>query len=204
MRRRGSMLKIGLTGGIGTGKSSVTEAFQSLGAAVINADLLGHDAYLPGTIGFEEVVTEFGQDIVGSDGQIDRKKLGPIVFSDSSKMDRLNEIMHPLIRDLIEERLVTLESNQNKVAVVEAAILIEAGWKSLFDEIWVVISDPEEVINRLRVRNGLSREDAAKRIDSQMSNDERIEHGDVVVENTGSMEDLQTRVNSLWAKRIST
>ena len=198
------MLKIGLTGGIGTGKSSVTEAFQSLGAAVINADLLGHDAYLPGTIGFEEVVTEFGQDIVGSDGQIDRKKLGPIVFSDSSKMDRLNEIMHPLIRDLIEERLVTLESNQNKVAVVEAAILIEAGWKSLFDEIWVVISDPEEVINRLRVRNGLSREDAAKRIDSQMSNDERIEHGDVVVENTGSMEDLQTRVNSLWAKRIST
>ena len=198
------MLKIGLTGGIGTGKSSVTEAFQSLGAAVINAGLLGHDAYLPGTIGFEEVVTEFGQEIVGSDGQIDRKKLGPIVFSDSSKMDRLNEIMHPLIRDLIEERLVTLESNQNKVAVVEAAILIEAGWKSLFDEIWVVISDPEEVINRLGVRNGLSREDALKRIDSQMSNNERIEHGDVVVENTGSMEDLQTRVNSLWAKRIST
>ena len=198
------MLKIGLTGGIGTGKSSVTEAFQSLGAAVINADLLGHDAYLPGTIVFEEVVTEFGQEIVGSDGQIDRKKLGPIVFSDSSKMDRLNEIMHPLIRDLIDERLVSLESSQNKVAVVEAAILIEAGWKSLFDEIWVVISDREEVINRLGVRNGLSREDAVKRIDSQMSNNERIEHGDVVVENTGSMEDLQTRVNSLWSKRIST
>jgi len=198
------MLKIGLTGGIGTGKSSVTEAFQSLGAAVINADLLGHDAYLPGTIGFEEVVTEFGQEIVGSDGQIDRKKLGPIVFSDSAKMDRLNEIMHPLIRDLIYERLVSLESSQNKVAVVEAAILIEAGWKSLFDEIWVVISDREEVINRLGVRNGLSREDAVKRIDSQMSNNERIEHGDVVVENTGSMEDLQTRVNSLWSKRIST
>ena len=198
------MLKIGLTGGIGTGKSSVTEAFQSLGAAVINADLLGHDAYLPGTIGFEEVVTEFGQEIVGSDGQIDRKKLGPIVFSDSAKMDRLNEIMHPLIRDLIYERLVSLESSQNKVAVVEAAILIEAGWKSLFDERWVVISDREEVINRLGVRNGLSREDAVKRIDSQMSNNERIEHGDVVVENTGSMEDLQTRVNSLWSKRIST
>ena len=198
------MLKIGLTGGIGTGKSSVTEAFQSLGAAVINADLLGHDAYLPGTIGFEEVVTEFGQEIVGSDGQIDRKKLRPIVFSDSSKMDRLNEIMHPLIRDLIDERLVSLESSQNKVAVVEAAILIEAGWKSLFDEIWVVISDREEVINRLGVRNGLSREDALKRIDSQMSDNERIEHGDVVVENTGSMEDLQTRVNSLWSKRIST
>ena len=198
------MLKIGLTGGIGTGKSSVTEAFQSLGAAVINADLLGHDAYLPGTIGFEEVVTEFGQEIVGSDGQIDRKKLGPIVFSDSSKMDRLNEIMHPLIRDLIDERLVSLESTQNKVAVVEAAILIEAGWKSLFDEIWVVISDPEEVINRLGVRNGLSREDALKRIESQLSNNERIEHGDVVVENTGSMEDLQTRVNSLWSKRSST
>ena len=98
---------------------------------------------------------------------------------------------------------MSLESSHNKVAVVEAAILIEAGWKSLFDEIWVVISDREEVINRLGVRNGLSREDAVKRIDSQMSNNERIEHGDVVVENTGSMEDLQTRVNSLWSKRIS-
>ncbi|SVA43994.1 uncharacterized protein METZ01_LOCUS96848 [marine metagenome] len=197
------MLKIGLTGGIGTGKSSVMEAFQSFGAAVLNADLLGHDAYLPGTIGFEKVVTEFGQEIVNSDGEIDRKKLGPIVFSDTSKMDRLNQIMHPLIRDLIEKRLATLESNQTKVAVVEAAILIEAGWKSVFDEIWVVIADREKVINRLGIRNGLSRDDAVRRIDSQMSDDERIKRGDIVVENTGSMEDLQTRVHSLWSRRIS-
>ncbi|HIC49558.1 MAG TPA: dephospho-CoA kinase, partial [Dehalococcoidia bacterium] len=147
--------------------------------------------------------TEFGQEILSADGEIDRKKLGPIVFSDSSKMDRLNQIMHPLIRDLIEKRLATLESKQTKVAVVEAAILIEAGWKSVFDEIWVVIADREEVINRLGVRNGLSRDDAVRRIDSQMSDNERIEHGDVVVENTGSMEDLQTRVHSLWFGRIS-
>ncbi len=197
------MLKIGLTGGIGTGKSSVTEAFQNLGATVINADLLGHEAYLPGTVGFDEVVAEFGSEIVSSGGEIDRTKLGPIVFSDSSKMDRLNEIMHPLIRDLIEKRLGTLESAQTKVAVVEAAILIEAGWKSVFDEIWVVVADREEVISRLGDRNGFSRDEAVKRIDSQMSDNERIEHGDVVVENTGSVENLQARVRSLWVKRIS-
>ena len=195
------MLKIGLTGGIGTGKSSVTEAFQSLGAAVINADLLGHDAYLPGTIGFEEVVTEFGQEIVGSDGQIDRKKLGPIVFSDSSKMDRLNEIMHPLIRDLIDERLVSLESSQNKVAVVEAAILIEAGWKSLFDEIWVVSSNQNVVIERLQSRNGLDVKQAMSRINSQMPQKERVQYADRIIDNSGTVEQLRCRVNKIWLEK---
>ena len=103
------MLKIGLTGGIGTGKSLVTSFLQEQGANVINADLLGHEAYLPGTVGFKQVVSEFGEDIVGKDGHVDRQKLGPIVFSDPSNMERLNAIMHPLIKDMIQthqERMV--------------------------------------------------------------------------------------------------
>ena len=197
------MLKIGLTGGIGTGKSLVTSFLQDQGANVINADLLGHEAYLPGTVGFEQVVSEFGEDIVGEDGHVDRQKLGPIVFSDPSNMDRLNAIMHPLIKDMIQTQLDDVEGKGQLIAIVEAAVLIEAGWESLFDEIWVVTADEEEIISRLASRNGLSREDSQKRINSQMTSIERSAHGDVVINNTGSVEDLKENVESLWAQRVS-
>jgi len=197
------MLKIGLTGGIGTGKSLVTTFLQEQGANVINADLLGHEAYLPGTVGFEQVVSEFGEDIVGKDGHVDRQKLGPIVFSDPSNMDRLNAIMHPLIKSMIQTKLDDVESKGQFIAIVEAAVLIEAGWESLFDEIWVVTADEEEIISRLASRNGLSREDAQKRINSQMTSLERSAHGDVIISNTGSVEDLKENVESLWAQRVS-
>ena len=197
------MLKIGLTGGIGTGKSLVTRFLQEQGANVINADLLGHEAYLPGTVGFEQVVSEFGEDIVGADGHVDRQKLGPIVFSDPSNMDRLNAIMHPLIKDMIQTRLDDVEGKGQLIAIVEAAVLIEAGWESLFDEVWVVTADEEEIISRLASRNGLSREDSQKRINSQMTSIERSAHGDVIINNTGSVEDLKENVESLWAHRVS-
>ena len=197
------MLKIGLTGGIGTGKSLVTSFLQDQGANVINADLLGHEAYLPGTVGFEQVVSEFGEDIVGADGHVDRQKLGPIVFSDPSNMDRLNAIMHPLIKDMIQTQLDDVEAKGQLIAIVEAAVLIEAGWESLFDEIWVVTADEEEIISRLASRNGLSREDSQKRINSQMTSIERSAHGDVIINNTGSVEDLKENVESLWAQRVS-
>tara|TARA_Y100000814_G_scaffold287158_1_gene256979 strand:+ start:503 stop:1099 length:597 start_codon:yes stop_codon:yes gene_type:complete len=197
------MLKIGLTGGIGTGKSLVTSFLQDQGANVINADLLGHEAYLPGTVGFEQVVSEFGEDIVGADGHVDRQKLGPIVFSDPSNMDRLNAIMHPLIKDMIQTQLDDVEGKGQLIAIVEAAVLIEAGWESLFDEVWVVTADEEEIISRLASRNGLSREDSQKRINSQMTSIERSAHGDVIINNTGSVEDLKENVESLWAQRVS-
>ena len=197
------MLKIGLTGGIGTGKSLVTSFLQEQGANVINADLLGHEAYLPGTVGFEQVVSEFGEDIVGEDGHVDRQKLGPIVFSDPSNMDRLNAIMHPLIKDMIQTQLDDVEGKGHLIAIVEAAVLIEAGWESLFDEVWVVTADEEEIISRLASRNGLSREDSQKRINSQMTSIERSAHGDVIIDNTGSVGDLKENVESLWAQRVS-
>ena len=129
------MLSIGLTGGIGTGKSLVSNILNDLGATVVNADLLGHEAYLPGTLGFDMVVDAFGDHIVGEDGTVDRRKLGPIVFSSPQNMSKLNAIMHPLIRDMIQANLEEYSSNGTDVVVVEAAVLIEASWQDLFDEV---------------------------------------------------------------------
>ena len=196
------MLSIGLTGGIGTGKSLVSNLLSDLGATVVNADLLGHEAYLPGTIGFDSVVDAFGDKVVGDDGTVDRTKLGPIVFSSPENMAKLNSIMHPLIQDMIQAQLTEYSSNGTDVVVVEAAVLIEANWQGLFDEIWVVTSEREIVIERLKERNSLTREDAIARIDSQMSQDERIEHSNVVVANDGTTAELADNVEKIWNTRV--
>jgi dephospho-CoA kinase len=196
------MLSIGLTGGIGTGKSLVSNLLNDLGATVVNADLLGHEAYLPGTVGFDMVVDSFGDQIVGDDGTVDRKKLGPIVFSSPQNMAKLNAIMHPLIRNMIQAQLEEYSSNGTDVVVVEAAVLIEANWVDLFDEVWVVTSDKETVIERLKDRNSLSREDAIIRIDSQMSTEERIDHSDVVISNDKTIDELTDNVEKIWNTRV--
>ena len=196
------MLSIGLTGGIGTGKSLVSNLLNDLGATVVNADLLGHEAYLPGTTGFDMVVDAFGNQIVGEDGTVDRKKLGPIVFSSPQNMSKLNAIMHPLIRDMIQAQLEEYSSNGTDVVVVEAAVLIEANWQDLFDEVWVVTADKETVIERLKARNSLSREDAIARIESQMSNDERVGHSNVVIPNDGTTDELADGVEKIWNTRV--
>ena len=196
------MLSIGLTGGIGTGKAVVSNLLNDLGATVVNADLLGHEAYLPGTVGFDMVVDSFGDQIVGDDGTVDRKKLGPIVFSSPQNMAKLNAIMHPLIRNMIQAQLEEYSSNGTDVVVVEAAVLIEANWVDLFDEVWVVTSDKETVIERLKARNSLSREDAIIRIDSQMSTEERIDHSDVVISNDKTIDELTDNVEKIWNTRV--
>ena len=196
------MLSIGLTGGIGTGKAVVSNLLNDLGATVVNADLLGHEAYLPGTVGFDMVVDSFGDQIVGDDGTVDRKKLGPIVFSSPQNMAKLNAIMHPLIRNMIQAQLEEYSSNGTDVVVVEAEVLIEANWVDLFDEVWVVTSGKETVIERLKARNSLSREDAIIRIDSQMSTEERIDHSDVVISNDKTIDELTDNVEKIWNTRV--
>ncbi|MCH2309750.1 MAG: dephospho-CoA kinase [SAR202 cluster bacterium] len=194
------MIKVGLTGGIGTGKSLVSEILQSLGAHVISGDALGHEAYLPGTKGFDQVVNAFGNEIVGDDGFVDRKKLGPIVFSDPSNLDILNSIMHPLIYEMIKERISII--SDESIVVVEAAVLIEANWQDLFDEIWVVTSEEEIVIARLADRNNLSRNDAISRIKSQMPQDERITHAHVEIDNSGTKSELEQTVKDIWNNKL--
>ena len=197
------MLRVGLTGGIGSGKSAAAKILGTLGAGLSDADLVGHASYRAGTEGFDKVIEAFGDDLIGSDGEIDRKKLGPIVFSEPGNLTRLNEILHPIIYSMIKTELKNMENSGEKVAVVEAAILIEANWQDLFDELWVVDADKEEVIRRLIDRNNVTREQALERIESQIGREERNGYADAIIENNAGLLELEKNINCLWNDRIS-
>ena len=197
------MLRIGLTGGIGSGKSAASRILGTLGAGLIDADLVGHASYRSGTEGFEKVTKAFGNDLIGDDGEIDRKKLGPIVFSEPDNLNKLNAILHPIIYSMIKTELTNMENSGEQVAVVEAAILIEANWQDLFDELWVVDADKEEVIRRLIDRNNVTRDQALERIESQMDRVERNGYADAVIENNGGLLELENNISRLWNERIS-
>tara|TARA_Y100000994_G_scaffold194380_1_gene163802 strand:- start:530 stop:1135 length:606 start_codon:yes stop_codon:yes gene_type:complete len=197
------MFVIGLIGGIGSGKSSVSAILNSLGVDVIDADKVGHEAYTPDSEGWRKVISAFGQDIVGPENEIDRKKLGSIVFSDPSEMEKLNKLMHPIIHDLVEEKIQNLADQGINVVVLEAAILIEANWQDLTDEIWLAKANREVVIERVQLRNNFSREEIIKRIESQMSNNDREKHADIVIDNDGTIEQLEETVKTLWQSRVN-
>lgn len=193
------MLVIGLVGGIGSGKSTAAAILAELGAEVINADLIGHEVYEPGKPGFDAIVAEFGTEVVGPDGLIDRKRLGELVFGDSVKLERLNAIVHPLIRAEIERRIARArEAGQVRAVVVEAAILLEAGWRSLVDQVWVVSARREDVVQRLATQRGMPEAATEARIAKQMSDAERRAAADVVIENEGSIDELRARLVGLW------
>jgi dephospho-CoA kinase len=196
------MLVIGLTGSIGTGKSEVARLLQALGAVIIDADLVGHQAYKPNTESWREVVRAFGEDILQPSGEIDRRKLGSIVFSDPERLARLNGIMHPRMARMVAEDLERLRRQDTLVAVVEAALLFEAGWDSLVDEVWVTDSPLEAVIERLKARSGLSASEVLKRIDSQMDRSARLGQAQVVVDNSAGVAELKRTVTSLWDNRV--
>ena len=196
------MFVVGLTGGIGTGKTQVSEILASLGATIINADLVGHEAYLPNTRTWGDVVSAFGCDIVSDSGEIDRRKLGGIVFSDPDAMKQLNSIMHPEMHRMMGERLRQLSDQSVEVAVVEAAILIEANWLTLVDELWVTTAPKNVVVERVRNREGWSEKSILSRIGSQLPETERIRRAQVIVENSGSLEILAQTIHELWETRI--
>lgn len=196
------MLTIGLTGGIGSGKSVVADLLRQRGASIIDADRLGHEAYVPNSEAWRQVVAAFGEDILTEEGEIDRRRLGGIVFSDPDQLERLNGIMHPLMARMVEDRKVELAAAGVNVAVVEAAVLFEAGWDALVDEVWTTHAPAEAVVERLRQRNGLSEEEARKRINSQMPAVERNRRSDVVVDNKGDLATLEREVAALWQARV--
>ena len=196
------MIVIGLTGGIGSGKSEVGRILRELGAELIDADRVGHEAYKPNTETWQAVVQAFGDEILQPDGEVDRRKLGAIVFSDADAMARLNGIMHPRILEMIQERLEALRGQGARVAVVEAAILIEAGWTSLVDEVWVTDSTEETVVERVGRRNNLDADEIRRRISSQMTREERTGHATVVIHNDEGIKQLKLRVQELWDSRV--
>lgn len=196
------MIVIGLTGGIGTGKSEVAQRLRELGAVVINADQVGHEAYTPHSETWQEIVKAFGEQILRESGEIDRRKLGGIVFADPQELARLNGIMHPRMAGMVKGRLQSLRENGTAVAVVEAAVLLEAGWDSLVDEVWTTDSPAEAVVQRLQTRNGLDPEAARQRIAAQMSASERAARANVVIANSGDLASLDSTVKELWERRV--
>jgi dephospho-CoA kinase len=191
------MRTIGLTGGIGSGKSAVAQMLIARGAAFVNADLVGHRSYLKGTPTYERLIEAFGREIVGEDGEIDRQKLGRRVFADPEDRCQLDDIVWPAMAEMMARDLDELRAKGSRVAILEAAILIEAGWQWLVDEIWVVVAPPETAVQRLEAA-GMEREQAEARIRSQLSNEERVYQSDAVIENDGTPAELEARVQSLW------
>ncbi len=189
---------IGLTGGIASGKSTVTRFFRDRGVPVIDADVLGHRTYEPGTDTFQAVAERFGDDVIATDGTIDRKVLGAKVFGKPDELKKLTDIVWPGIRKLASRELGEFETAGNAVAVLEAAVLFEANWEDLCDEIWVVVVDPEIAVQRLATRNGLDADAARARINSQLSNAERIARSNVVIENNSTLEALDGAILGAW------
>lgn len=191
---------IGLTGGIASGKSLVTEQLAEHGVTVIDADKVGHAAYRKDGETFREVVEAFGEEIVGSDGEIDRKVLGGKVFGDPAARRHLERIVWPAMRTMMEEQLETLRSENAGIVVLEAAVLIEADWLPLVDEVWVVSASPATVRIRLFERNGLTEEQADARLRAQLPNNIRRSRADVVIENEGTLEELTAAVDAAWSR----
>ncbi len=196
------MIVIGLTGGIGSGKSEVSRMLRELGAEIIDADRVGHEAYLPNTETYDKLVTEFGEEILQANGEIDRKRLGARIFAEPEARERLNAIVHPRMYAMTEERIQRLREQGATVVVLDAAILIEAGWDSLVDEVWVVAAPEETVVQRLGQRNGLPAEQVRQRIRAQITPEERARHAAVVIDNGRDLEDLDTRIREVWAGRV--
>ena len=192
------MVVIGLTGGIATGKSEASRILQELGAEIINADLIGHEAYRQGSVGWESVVQAFGKGILDESNEIDRSKLGAIVFSDESELQKLNEIMHPIMEKIFEQNILDCQDSGSEVVVVEAALMFEAGWNKLVDTVWTTDAPEETVISRLELRNGFSRTESQKRISSQMDREDRLSRSDVILSNTGDLNAFKNVILSAW------
>jgi len=192
------MLVIGLTGGIGTGKSTVSDTLAKLGAVIINADQVGHQAFEPHTEVWRDVVLTFGKDIVRQNDEIDRRKLGEIVFNDPSALSRLNKIMHPRMYRMMRDKIEELRKQGVEVVVLEAAILIEAKWTSLVDTVWVTTAPEATVIQRLSNRDGLAEEQILARMQSQMPSEERAKYADVVINTDCTLEEVKEKVKELW------
>ena len=173
-----------------------------MGAVIIDADKVGHEAYLPHSETWQEIVNTFGEGVLQPNGEIDRKKLGALVFSNPKNLDKLNAIMHPRMYRMIEERIQGLRQQGIEGVVVEAAILIEARWTPLVDQVWVTVSPEEEVIRRIQSRNNLSEEEIRSRIRSQMTQEERVKHADVVIENDSDFPQLKKKVETFWRSRV--
>lgn len=190
---------IGLTGNIGCGKSTVAAMLAELGAEVIDADQLVHKLMEPGTAGWRSIVQRFGQGILRPDGTIDRARLGDVVFRDRVALADLEAITHPAARKLAEDRIAT---SRRPVVVLEAIKLIEAGWNRKVDSVWVVTCRREQQIERLRRSRGMNATEAELRVDAQSPAAEKLKQADLVIDNSGALEETRSQVEAAWSRIV--
>ena len=190
---------IGLTGNIGTGKSTVAGMLAEVGAEVIDADQVAHEVMRAGTPAHAAVVEAFGPELLASDGEIDRKRLGSLVFADSTALARLEAIAHPAIIETIRRRI---SDSSADVVVVEAIKLIEAGMADAYDSVWVTTCRREQQIRRIVDKRGLSRAEAEQRIRAQPPQEKKIARADVVIDNSRSLSRTREQVRGAWERLI--
>jgi dephospho-CoA kinase len=192
------MILIGLTGNIGTGKSTVREILAGLGATTIDSDTLGHELLDNSKKIYRELVDMFGQNIVGEDNRIDRKKLADIAFRDKAAQLQLNRIMHATIDEEVRRRIEQSRKRGDRVVVIEAALLIEANMNLTMDLIWVTTAPRDVILGRLKRQKGLSEDEILARFDKQMPQEEKITYADAVINTDCSIEELHEKVTMLW------
>ncbi|XP_034657602.1 bifunctional coenzyme A synthase [Drosophila subobscura] len=191
---------IGLSGGIASGKSKMAERLSKMGAHVIDCDKVAHDVYEPGQVCYELIVQHFGKGILSADGRIDRTKLGPLVFGNPQELQALNGIVWPQLIEEVNRRLDALRAGTvvPKVVVLEAAVLLRAGWESNCHEVWSMIVPPEEAVKRVMERNSLSEEEARKRLSSQVPNHEIVAKSHVIFSSQWDFDFTQKQADRAW------
>jgi dephospho-CoA kinase len=197
------MLKVGLTGSIAVGKSFVLSVLRELGCATFDADKIAHSVMEPGRPAYQDIVREFGPEVLGEAGSIDRAKLGAIVFADEARRKRLNQIVHPRVIEEQDRLLREVEaSTPDGIAVMDAALIIESGGYKRFDKLIVAFCDREIQIDRLMRRNGIPREDAERRIAAQMSSEEKRGYADYEIDTSGTLDETRRRVTDVFNQLV--
>ena len=197
------MLRVGLTGSIGTGKSFVSSVFVELGCHVLDADQTAREVVMPGTAGLKALDEVLGQDILTADGTLDRKRLGALIFADQSKRERLNHILHPFIIARQDEILNAWEAEDpDGIGIVDAALMIESGGYKRFDKLIVVHCRPEVQLERLMLRDKLSPDEALRRINSQMPQEEKQKFADYLIDTSDGYESTRTRSVEIYQQLI--
>ena len=198
------MFKIGLTGGIASGKSTVLTYFKDKGIPYIDADIVAREVVEPGTEGLKAIVDTFGSNVLHDEGTLNREALGAIVFHNEEKRQLLNSCLKTHIRNRIMELTSQYEQGNTPILIYDIPLLIEGEWYTMMDEVWLVYVNETTQIERLMSRNGYTREDALARINSQMRLDDKRVYANVIIDNNGTPHDLTVQLNTIWNERIET
>jgi len=194
------MVVIGVTGNIGSGKSTVCRFLAELGAAVIDADEVAQETYKPHSQAWQEIINTLGTEMLQPNGEINRVRLAQLVFSSREALAQLNEIVHPKAYQLVKEKIENYRRLGTRVVALEATLLIEATWTTLVDEVWLVIASPDTVLQRLTRHPETDRDQIVARLKSQTPAEDKAKHADEIIRNEGNLPRLREKITELWNK----